>query len=146
VPEEMYEVPLSKSAIVRQGKDLTIVATSVMVPRSLEAADTLSEEGIELEVVDPRTLNPLDEAPIFESVAKTGKLLIVHEAVGTGGFGGEIAARVASSEAFDYLDAPIRRLTGLDIPIPYNRNLEYHTVPQVENIVEEALKLVQGAY
>jgi pyruvate/2-oxoglutarate/acetoin dehydrogenase E1 component len=146
VPEEMYEVPLSKSAIVRQGKDLTIVATSVMVPRSLEAADTLSEEGIELEVVDPRTLNPLDEAPIFESVAKTGKLLIVHEAVGTGGFGGEIAARVASSEAFDYLDAPIRRLTGLDIPIPYNRNLEYHTVPQVENIVEEARKLVQGAY
>jgi len=146
VPEEMYEVPLSTSAVAREGKDLTIVATSIMVPRSLEAAETLSDEGIEVEIIDPRTLNPLDDATIFESVAKTGKLLIVHEAVGTGGFGGEIAARVAASEAFDYLDAPIRRLTGLDLPIPYNRNLEYHTVPQVENIVEEARKLAQGAY
>jgi pyruvate/2-oxoglutarate/acetoin dehydrogenase E1 component len=146
VPEEMYEVPLSKSAVVRQGKDLTVVATSVMVQRSLEAAETLSKEDIELEIVDPRTLNPLDEMPIIESVVKTGKLLIVHEAVGTGGFGGEIAARVAASEAFDYLDAPIRRLTGLDIPIPYNRNLEYHAVPQVESIVEEARRLAQGLY
>jgi pyruvate/2-oxoglutarate/acetoin dehydrogenase E1 component len=146
VPQEMYEVPLSQSAVVRPGTDLTIVATSIMVQRSLEAAAALSEEGIEVEIVDPRTLNPLDDETIFESVIKTGKLLIVHEAVGTGGFGGEIAARVASSEAFDYLDAPIRRLTGLDIPIPYNRNLEYHTVPQVENIVEEARRLVQGAY
>jgi pyruvate/2-oxoglutarate/acetoin dehydrogenase E1 component len=146
VPEEMYEVPLSKSAIARQGDDLTIVATSVMVQRSLEAAESLSDEGIEVEVIDPRTLNPLDEGPIVASVVKTGKLLIVHEAVGTGGFGGEIAARVASSEAFDYLDAPIRRLTGLDIPIPYNRNLEHHAVPQVEDIVDEARRLAQGAY
>jgi pyruvate/2-oxoglutarate/acetoin dehydrogenase E1 component len=146
VPEEMYEVPLSKSAIARQGDDLTIVATSVMVQRSLEAAESLSDEGIEVEVIDPRTLNPLDEEPIVASVVKTGKLLIVHEAVGTGGFGGEIAARVASSEAFDYLDAPIRRLTGLDIPIPYNRNLEHHAVPQVEDIVDEARRLAQGAY
>jgi pyruvate/2-oxoglutarate/acetoin dehydrogenase E1 component len=146
VPQEMYEVPLSKCSVPRQGDDLTIVATSVMVQRSLEAAETLSQEGIEVEVIDPRTLNPLDEATIVDSVVKTGKLLIVHEAVGTGGFGGEIAARVAASEAFDYLDAPIRRLTGLDIPIPYNRNLEYHAVPQVENIVEQARRLAQGAY
>jgi len=146
VPEEMYQVPLSSTNVAREGTDLTVVATSVMVQRALEAAAQLAGEGIEIEVVDPRTLLPLDDAPIIESVKKTGKLLIVHEAVGTGGFGGEIAARVAASDAFDYLDAPIRRLTGKDMPIPYNRMLEYHTVPQVENIVEEARKLAQGAY
>lgn len=146
VPEEMYEVPLSSTAVTREGKDLTLVATSIMVQRALEAADQLADDGIDVEIVDPRTLLPLDEGPIIESVKKTGRALIVHEAVGTGGFGGEIAARIAGSEAFDYLDAPIRRLTGLDIPIPYNRTLEYHAVPQVENIVEEARKIVHGAY
>src|SRR5690554_2847955 len=146
VPEEMYRIPLSQTNIAREGTDLTVVATSLMVQRALEAADILAEEGIEIEVIDPRTLNPLDDQPIFESVKKTGKVLIVHEAIGTGGYGGEIAARIAASEAFDYLDAPIRRLTGLDIPIPYNRTLEYHTVPQVENIVAEARKLVKGEY
>lgn len=146
VPEERYVIPLSQTHVAREGTDLTVVATSVMVQRSLEAAGILAEQGIELEVVDPRTLKPLDERPIVESVSKTGKLLIVHEAVTTGGYGGEIAARVAASEAFDFLDAPIRRLAGLDIPIPYNRNLEAHTVPQVEDIVTEARKLVQGAY
>lgn len=144
VPEETYRIPLSQTAIPRQGTDLTVVATSLMVQRALEAAEILAGEGIEIEVVDPRTLNPLDDQPIFESVKKTGKALIVHEAVGTGGYGGEVAARIAASEAFDYLDAPIRRVTGLDIPIPYNRTLEYHTVPQVENIVAEARKLVKG--
>jgi pyruvate/2-oxoglutarate/acetoin dehydrogenase E1 component len=146
VPEDMYEVPLSSTAIAREGTDLTLIATSVMVQRAMEAADQLAQEGIEVEIVDPRTLLPLDDQPIFESVKKTGRTLIVHEAVGTGGFGGELAARIAGSEAFDYLDAPIRRLTGLDIPIPYNRTLEYHTVPQVENIVEEARKIVNGTY
>ena len=146
VPEEMYRVPLSQTNVVRQGRDLTVVATSIMVPRALEAAEKLAAEGIELEIIDPRTLNPLDERPIVESVAKTGKALIVHEAVKTGGFGGELVARIVESEAFDYLDAPIRRLAGLDIPIPYNRELEYHTVPQVETIVAEARKLVEGVY
>lgn len=146
VPEERYVLPLSQTHVAREGSDLTVVATSLMVQRSLEAAQVLAEEGIELEVVDPRTLKPLDDGPIIESVSKTGKLLIVHEAVMTGGYGGEIAARVAASEAFDYLDAPIRRLAGLDIPIPYNRNLEAHAVPQVEDIVTEARKLVQGTY
>lgn len=146
VPEGWYTVPLSETAIPREGKDLTVVATSVMVQRSLEAAAQLAEEGIEIEVVDPRTLSPLDDAPIINSVIKTGKLLVVHEAPVTGGYGGEVVARVAASEAFDYLDAPIRRLAGRDTPIPYNRTLEYHTVPQVENIVEEARKLVRGAY
>ena len=146
VPEEMYRVPLSQSNIARQGRDLTVVATSVMVPRALEAAELLSEEGIELEVIDPRTLNPLDDAPIIASVVKTGRALVVHEAVGTGGYGGEVVARIAASKAFDYLEAPVRRLAGLDIPIPYNRNLEHHAVPQVENIIAEARKLVKNEY
>jgi pyruvate/2-oxoglutarate/acetoin dehydrogenase E1 component len=146
VPEEWYTIPLSQANIVREGKHLTVVATSVEVVRALQAADELAKEGIEIEIIDPRTLRPLDIDPIVRSVIKTGKLLIVHEAVKMGGFGGEVAAQIAESEAFDYLDAPIRRLAGLDMPIPYNRNLEYHAVPQVENIIAEARKLVQGAY
>ncbi len=146
VPEGMYRVPLSKSKVAREGRDLTVVATSIMVRRALEAAEQLSAEGIEIEVVDPRTLSPLDEGPIVESVIKTGKALVVHEAPITGGYGGELVARIAASEAFGYLDAPIRRLAGRDMPIPYNRTLEYHAVPQVENIVEEARRLVRIAY
>ncbi|HAF61024.1 MAG TPA: alpha-ketoacid dehydrogenase subunit beta [Anaerolineaceae bacterium] len=146
VPEEMYTIPIGKSQVVREGKDLTIIATSVMVMRSLEAAQKLAEEGIEVEIIDPRTLNPLDMEPIIASIIKTGKALVVHEAVKTGGFGAEVAGRIVESEAFAYLDAPIRRLAGLDMPIPYNRNLEYHAVPQVENIVEESRKIVQGVY
>ena len=146
VPEEMYRIPLSQTAIAREGKHVTVVATSIMVSRALEAAAELAKEGIELEVVDPRTLKPLDDKPIIESVKKTGRAMVVHEAVEMGGFGGEIVARIASSEAFDYLEAPIRRLAGLDIPIPYNRELERATVPQVENIILEARKLVRGEY
>ena len=139
-------IPIGKSKVVREGKDLSVIATSIMVPRSIEAAKILSEEGIELEIIDPRTLKPLDEELITASVIKTGKALIVHEAVKTGGFGGEISAVIMESDAFGYLDAPIRRLAGLDMPIPYNRTLEYHAVPQVEDIVEEARKLVKGMY
>jgi pyruvate dehydrogenase E1 component beta subunit len=146
VPEEMYTIPLGKSHVVREGKHLTIIATSVMVVRSLQAADQLAKEGIEVEVIDPRTLKPLDMEPIVKSIIKTGKALIVHEAVKTGGFGGEITAQIMESEAFAYLDAPVRRLAGLDMPIPYNRTLEYHAVPQVENIVDEARKIVKGVY
>ncbi len=146
VPETMYRIPLSQTNIVRTGKDLTVIATSIMVQRTMQAAEQLSQEGIELEVIDPRTLNPLDDGPIIESVSRTGRVLIVHEAVGTGGYGGELSYRIASSKAFNYLEAPIRRLTGLDIPIPYNRNLERQAVPQVEGIVEEARKLVRGRY
>ena len=141
VPEESYTIPLSKAEVKRKGKDLTIIATSIMVRRSIEAAEQLAKEDIEVEVVDPRTLKPLDKETIIQSVIKTGKALIVHEACKTGGYGGELAAVLAESEAFDYLDAPIMRLAGRDIPIPYNRNLEYHTVPQVENIVDAARKL-----
>ena len=144
VPEEPYTIPLGTAEVKREGRDLTIVATSIMVKRSLEAAEQLAREGIEAEVVDPRTLKPLDGETITRSVTKTGRVLIVHEACKTGGYGGELAAVIAEGEAFDYLDAPIVRLAGRDMPIPYNRTLEYHTVPQVENIVETAQQLAQG--
>jgi len=143
-PEEPYTVPLGQAEVKRVGRDLTIVATSIMVIRALDAAAQLAEEGIEVEVVDPRTLKPLDADTIIGSVSKTGRVLIVHEACKTGGFGGELAAVIAESEAFDYLDAPIVRLAGRDMPIPYNRTLEYHTVPQVEDIVEKARDIVRG--
>jgi pyruvate/2-oxoglutarate/acetoin dehydrogenase E1 component len=142
VPEEPYTIPLSVAEVKREGHDLTIVATSVMVTRALDAAEQLAQEGIEVEVVDPRTLKPLDEEMIVRSVMKTGRALIVHEACKTGGYGAELAAVIAGSEAFDYLEAPIKRLAGRDIPIPYNRYLEYHTVPQVENIVEASRELI----
>jgi pyruvate dehydrogenase E1 component beta subunit len=144
VPEEQYTIPLGSADVKREGRDLTIVATAIMVRRSLDAAEQLAEEGVEVEVVDPRTLKPLDEETIVRSVTKTGRVLIVHEACQTGGYGGELAAVIAGSEAFDYLDAPIVRLAGRDIPVPYNRTLEYHTVPQVEDIVKVARKLAQG--
>ncbi len=143
VPEEPYTIPLSVAEVKREGQDLTIVATSVMVLRALEAAEQLAQEGIEVEVVDPRTLKPLDEETIVRSVMKTGRALIVHEACKTSGYGAELAAVIAGSEAFDYLEAPIRRLAGRDIPIPYNRHLEYHTVPQVENIVDASRELIR---
>ena len=142
VAEELYTIPLGKADVKREGSDLTILAYSIMVPRALEAAEQLAEEGINIEVVDLRTLKPLDKETIIRSVSKTGRVLITHEAPKTGGFGGELAAVIADSEAFDYLDAPIRRLAGRDIPIPYNRTLERSAVPQVEDIVAAARELV----
>jgi pyruvate/2-oxoglutarate/acetoin dehydrogenase E1 component len=142
VPEEGYTIPLGVADVKRQGKDVTIVATSIMVHRALEAAETLAQEGIEAEVVDPRTLKPFDDETVTTSVIKTGRVLIVHEACKTGGVGAEIAARITESEAFDYLDAPIKRLAGLDIPVPYNRMLERHMVPQVESIVDAVKELM----
>jgi pyruvate/2-oxoglutarate/acetoin dehydrogenase E1 component len=144
VPEEPYEIPLGKADIKREGKDLTILATMIEVQRALQAAEILSQEGIETEVVDPRTLKPLDMDTIIKSVSKTGKVLIVHEAPKTGGYGGELSAAIAESEAFDYLEAPIVRLAGRDMPIPYNRNLETHAVPQIEDIIAAARRLVKG--
>ena len=141
VPEEEYAIPLGQAEVKREGTDLTVVATSIMVPRALEAAKRLADEGIDIEVVDPRTLKPLDGETIVKSVCTTGRLLVVHEAPVTGGFGGEVVATVAASEAFDFLDAPIRRLAGKDTPIPYNRTLEKSVVPQVEDIVATARAL-----
>jgi len=143
VPEDAYSIPLGKAEVKREGRDLTLIAYSIMVPRALEAAGQLAAEGIEIEVLDPRSLKPLDEETIIQSVSKTGRALIVHEAPVTGGVGGEIAAVIAGSEAFDYLDAPIRRLAGRNVPIPYNRTLERATVPQVEDILAAARALAQ---
>ena len=143
VPEEQYSIPIGKADIKRQGKDVTIVATAIMVHKALEAAAELEKEGIDVEVVDPRTLVPLDEETIIESVKKTGRLIVVHEAVKRGGFGGEIASVIAESEAFDYLDAPIKRLGALAVPIPYNPHLEKATVPQVEDIIEAVKETVR---
>jgi len=143
VPEETYTIPFGQAEVRRQGRDLTVLAYSIMVPRALEAAEQLAGQGIEIEVVDLRSLKPLDTETIVRSVSKTGRVLILHESPQTGGFGGELAAVVAESEAFDYLDAPIRRLAGRDIPIPYNRTLERSTVPQVEDIVAAASALAR---
>jgi len=141
VSEDLYTIPLGRAEVKREGRDLTIIAYSIMAFRALEAAEQLAAEGIEVEVVDPRTLKPLDEETLIRSVAKTGRVLIVHEAPITGGMGAELAAVIADSKAFDYLDAPIRRLAGRNIPIPYNRTLERAAVPQVEDIVAAARAL-----
>ena len=141
VPEGEHLVPLGQAEIKRPGRDLTIVAISNMVPKALEAAETLAAEGIEVEVVDPRTLVPLDEATILDSVRRTGRVLIVHEACRTGGVGAEILSRIVE-EGFDYLDAPVRRLAGRDLPIPYSKELERQVIPQVEDIVREARRLL----
>lgn len=142
VPEELYAIPLGVADVKREGRDVTIVATAIMVHRSLEAAKVLEKDGIEVEVIDPRTLVPLDEEAIIRSVKKTGRLVVVHEAVKRGGIGGEIASIVAESEAFDYLDAPIVRLGGAPVPIPYNPELEKRAVPQVEDIVRAVRQLL----
>lgn len=136
VPEELYSIPLGKADIKRAGTDVTIVATAIMIHRALAAAEELEKEGISVEVIDPRTLVPLDEEAIIKSVIKTGHVVIVHEAVKRGGYGGEIASMIAESEAFDYLDAPIKRLGGLPVPIPYNPQLEQAAVPQILDIIQ----------
>lgn len=135
VPEGPYTIPLGVADIKREGKDVTIVATAIMVHKALAAAAELEKEGISVEIIDPRTLVPLDEETIINSVKKTGRLVVVHEAVKRGGFGGEIASMIAESEAFDYLDAPIKRLGGKPVPIPYNPLLEKAAIPQEPDII-----------
>lgn len=142
VPDEPYEVPIGQAATLRAGTDLTIVAWSIMVQRALAASETLSEQGIEAEIVDVRTLRPLDRSTIASSVAKTGRALVVQEAPLTGGFASEIVASIVDSEAFDFLEAPIKRLAGLETPIPYNPDLERAVVPQEEDIVKAAVDLM----
>lgn len=144
VPEGHYTTPIGKAAVVRQGTDLTIVASAIMVHRALEAANKLAAEGIEAEVIDLRTVRPLDRETIIASVKKTGKLLCVYEGVKTLGVGAEISALIAESEAFDYLDAPILRLGGAEAPIPYNPDLERAAVPQAAGIETAARQLARG--
>ncbi len=142
VPEGEYTIPFGVADIKRQGKDVTILATGIMVHRSLEAAELLAKEGIDVEVIDPRTLVPFDKETLVKSVIKTGKLIIVHEACKRGGFGGEVAAEIMDSEAFDYLDAPIKRVAGKNVPIPYCMELEKSAVPQVDDIVKAVREIV----
>lgn len=143
VREGAERTPLGVAAVPRRGTDLTIVATGVQVSRSLEAAEQLAQEGIEATVVDPRTLKPLDEETIVAEAIATGRVLLVQEAVRTLGFMSEVAALLSEGEAFVHLKAPIRRLAGLDVPIPYAPQLERAVVPQVEDIVAAAQTLVR---
>ena len=133
VPEELYAIPLGRADVKREGDDVTVLATMAMVPRALTAATQLAREGIDVEVVDPRTLRPLDEETILASVRKTNRLVIVHEAWQTGGFGAEVSALVVE-KAFDYLDAPIQRLGAKDVPMPYNDGLEVEVIPSIDRI------------
>ena len=137
-----FYIPLGKGEIKREGTDLTIVTYGRMLERVLKAAEEVAEQGINVEVVDPRTLIPLDKELIFESVKKTGKLMLVNDAYKTGGFIGEIAAMVTESEAFDYLDHPIVRLASEDVPVPYARVLEQAVLPDVEKIKAAIIKMV----
>jgi len=142
VPDGEYIIPLGKADVKRNGSDVTVVATGLMVHRALGAATKLSEKGIGVEVVDPRTLRPLDTRTIIDSVKRTGRLVIVHEAPKFGGFGAEIAAQVAE-EALDYLDAPIVRVAAPESPVPFSPPLEKNYVPSEERIVIAVLKLLR---
>jgi pyruvate/2-oxoglutarate/acetoin dehydrogenase E1 component len=144
VPEGEHLVPFGEARVARSGSDVTIVAWSKMVSFALQAAEALAGEGIEAEVIDPRTLVPLDEAAILESVGRTGRLVVVHEAHRRGGFGGEIAALVAE-KAFAELRAPIARVAARDIPLPMAPNLERVILPQVEWITDAVRSTVGAA-
>jgi pyruvate dehydrogenase E1 component beta subunit len=135
VPEEEYLIPFGQARVVRSGKDITIVANLLMVHKSAQAARLLETSGIDAEVIDVRTLAPLDNQTIFASVRKTGKLLIVEEGNVTGGWGAEVAARVVD-ECIDYLDAPIRRVAAPDTPVPFAPVMENYYIPSVERIVD----------
>jgi pyruvate/2-oxoglutarate/acetoin dehydrogenase E1 component/TPP-dependent pyruvate/acetoin dehydrogenase alpha subunit len=135
-------VPIGKAACRRRGRDLTVITFGAMVFKALEAAEALARDGVELEVLDLRTLLPLDKDAILESVARTHRALLLHEACGTGGIGGELAAIIAEF-AFEYLDAPIRRIAAIDTPVPYSAPLEEYFLPQATDIVRVAKELVE---
>jgi len=134
IPEEEYTVPLGQADIKREGSDVTVVATAKMVHEAMTAADKLAADGISVEIVDPRTISPLDKETILNSVKKTGRIVLAQEAVKTGGFGSEIAAIIAE-EALDYLDAPIKRVGAPFTPIPFSRPLEEFYLPNSEDII-----------
>ena len=135
-----YTIPLGVGEIKREGTDVTVVTYGKMLRRVVQAADELAEEGISVEIVDPRTLVPLDKDIIINSVKKTGKVVLVNDAHKTSGYIGEISAIISESEAFDYLDAPIRRCAGEDVPMPYAQNLENAMIPTVESIKDAIRK------
>ena len=142
IPRGDFTVPIGKAIVRREGRDLTIVTYAAAALTSLEAASALAKEGIEAEVIDLRTLLPLDRETILNSVKKTNKLLVVHEDTRTGGIAGEIAAVVCEG-AFDHLDGPIARVTGLDTPVPYSPPLEEEFLPSVEKVAAAARELAK---
>jgi pyruvate dehydrogenase E1 component beta subunit len=142
VPEEEYLLPLGKGDVKKKGKDVTVVATGMMVQKALEAASKLEEEGVSVEVVDPRTLVPLDEEIILTSVKKTGRVVITHEAPKRSGFGAEIAAIIAE-KGFPYLKKEIVRVCGKDTPVPFSPPLEQYYIPQTQDIIQ-GIKLVMS--
>jgi pyruvate dehydrogenase E1 component beta subunit len=143
VPEGEYVIPFGKASIVRQGSDVTVVATSFMVRMALDAAQAAAAQGIDAEVIDPRTLVPLDEETILESVRKTGRLVVVHEAWKRAGAGAEIAAMVAQ-KGFSSLKAPIHRVAAEDVPIPFSPVLEEFVLPNVPKIVDAMRAIMSG--
>jgi 2-oxoisovalerate dehydrogenase E1 component beta subunit len=142
IPDDDYIVPLGKARVANPGTDMTLISWGAMVHQCLAAAELLEEDAIDAEVIDLRTLAPLDVTTIMESVRKTNRVMIVHEAPRNGGFGGEIAALLAE-QAFDSLDAPIVRVTGLDTHVPFSPPLEKYYLPNVTDIVEAARKLAR---
>jgi 2-oxoisovalerate dehydrogenase E1 component beta subunit len=142
VPDDDYIVPLGKAAVRREGKDLSIITFGAMVYTALEAAKTLQEQGVQAEVMDLRSLAPLDKDAILETVARTSRVLLLHEATLTGGIGGELAA-IIGEHAFEYLDAPVMRVASADAPVPYAPTLEAAFLPSVAGIVEKAKVLVK---
>ena len=140
LPEDDYLVEIGKARTVREGCDLSIITFGAMVLTALDAAAELEKEGLDVEVIDLRTLAPLDKQAILASVRKTSRALILHEASLTGGIGGEIAA-IISLEAFEWLDAPVVRVASLDTPVPYSPPLEDYYLPQVKDVLDAARKL-----
>jgi len=140
VPEESYEIPIGKANVKRDGEDITIVAWSFMVSKAIEVAESLAQEGISIEVIDLRTVSPLDEKTILDSVEKTGKLLIVQETYRHCSVATDIASLVVE-KGFDYLDAPIKLITAKDVPIPFAPILENYVLPQTDDILKEAKAL-----
>ena len=143
VPEEDYIVPFGQSIIRREGTDITVVANLLMMYRAMEAAEVLSEEGISLEIIDPRSLVPFDYSTLEKSICKTSRLMIVEEDTKRGGWGAEIAAHTAD-EFIYYLDAPIRRVAGLDTVIPFAPIMENYVIPSVDRIINEARLLMEA--
>jgi acetoin:2,6-dichlorophenolindophenol oxidoreductase subunit beta len=141
VPEESYLTPLGKAEVKREGRDVTVVTWSKMLGVAFKGAALLAEKGIDVEIVDLRTLSPLDKETIIASVRKTGRLVVLHEATRTGGFAGEVCA-VVTEEAFSSLKAPFRRVTGPDIPVPCSPPLERFYIPNEKALVEAVLEIV----
>ena len=133
-------MPLGKARLAREGRDVSVITYAAMLHVALEAADALAKEGIELEIVDLRTLSPLDRETITQTVKKTNKVIILHEDTKTGGIAGEVAA-IINEEAFDDLDGPIVRIAALDTPVPFSPPLEEYFLPKVADVVREARKL-----